>query len=353
MTAKRVQELPEYAVETVKLSKTYRGDRRQPVKRALIEVDLAIRRGAIFGLLGPNGAGKSTLINILAGVVVKSSGTARVWGADIEREMRRARSAIGVVPQEVNLDAFFSPREMVEFQAGLHGVPKAERRTDEILEAVGLIEQADYYARSLSGGMRRRLLVAKALAHSPPVLVLDEPTAGVDIELRHQLWDHLRALNARGTTILLTTHYLEEAEELCEEIAIINHGRLVACDTTPALIARLDDKELAIIVTDSLAEVPDLLERFSVTLHPPHRLVFRFRPSRTRISDILSAVREAELGIADLSTEEADLEDIFLKLTRSDAETAEAADGKAEATQRGPEHPQAESVAQSRTRPAP
>jgi ABC-2 type transport system ATP-binding protein len=310
------QHLPDYAVEVEGLDKSYRGSGRGGARHALKDVTLKIPRGSLFGLLGPNGAGKSTFINILAGLVIKSAGRAKVWGIDIDREPRHARAAIGVVPQELNLDAFFTPRELLDLHAGLYGIPVAERRTDEILETVSLTTQADAYARTLSGGMRRRLMVAKAMVHSPPVLVLDEPTAGVDVELRRQLWAHVQKLNAAGVTILLTTHYLEEAEELCDRIAIINHGRVIACDTKDALIRRLDHKELAIILTQDLAAVPATLTRFNVVLAGPRRLVFHYRPSQTRIRDILTALRDAGLGIADLSTYEADLEDLFLEITR-------------------------------------
>src|SRR5499426_883850 len=229
---------------------------------ALIDIDLAIPRGSLYGLLGPNGAGKSTLINILAQLVIKTSGTATIWGIDIDREPRAAAAAIGVVPQELNIDPFFTPRELLELQAGLYGVPKAERRTMEILGAVGLADKEKAYTRTLSGGMRRRLMVAKALVHNPPVLVLDEPTAGVDVELRQQLWSYVRKLNANGTTVLLTTHYLEEAEQLCDRIAIINHGRVIAFDTTQALLRRLDSKELVFILADDLSALPPALAQF-------------------------------------------------------------------------------------------
>ncbi len=272
--------------------------------------------GAFFGLLGPNGAGKSTLINILAGLVIKTSGRAAVWGYDIDESPRAARSAIGVVPQELNLDPFFTPRELLELQAGLYGLRKRERRTDEILAAVGLSGQADAYARAMSGGMRRRLLVAKAMVHAPPVLVLDEPTAGVDIELRQQFWSYVGKLNADGTTILLTTHYLEEAERFCDTIAIINDGRLVACDRTEALIHRLDRKTVTIALDEGLNAVPEALARFDAELLPMRRLAIRYRPSRTDIGEILAAVNGAGLTITDLTTEESDLEDIFLALTR-------------------------------------
>ena len=340
-------ELPELAVETEALTKVYKPSGSAPPKKALSEVDLAVPRGSIFGLLGPNGAGKSTLINILAGLVIKTSGAARIWGSDIDSEMRRARAAIGVVPQEVNLDAFFTPREVLETQAGLYAVPRSERRTMEILRALALDDKADANARSLSGGMRRRLLIAKALVHGPPVVVLDEPTAGVDIELRQQLWAYIRELNDAGTTIMLTTHYLEEAEELCEQIAIIDHGNVIACDTTSALLARLDRKELAVVVTEDLSTVPDALAHWSIELEPPRRLVFRFQPSHTNAGEILTAVGNAGLEIADLTTEEADLEAIFLRLTQS------GADGEGETGVRAGDDPQAGPLSLSRTRPAP
>ncbi len=308
--------MPDYAVETRLLSKTYGARGRQPAKLALDAVSLTVPRGSFFGLLGPNGAGKSTLINILAGLVVKSAGSARVWGYDSVSDERAARSAIGVVPQELNLDPFFTPREMLEVQAGLYGVPKAERRTDEILAAVGLTDKAHAYARTLSGGMRRRLLVAKAMVHTPPVLVLDEPTAGVDIELRQQLWSYVKRLNAAGTTIVLTTHYLEEAEELCDRIAIIAQGRVGANEQKQTLLHRLDSKVLSVIVDRDLEVAPDELAAFSPELKDRRRLIFRYKPSRIHVGAILAALEAARLSVADLTTEEADLEDIFLQLTR-------------------------------------
>ena len=307
--------LPDFAVETDALVKVYHG--HGPAKTALDGVSLSVPRGSFFGLLGPNGAGKSTFINILAGLVVKTGGHARIWDRDIDTDSRGAKAAIGVVPQELNLDPFFTPRELMDVQAGMYGVPRAERRTMEILDAVGLDDKADSYARTLSGGMRRRLLMAKAMVHSPPVLVLDEPTAGVDIELRQQLWGTVRELNARGTTILLTTHYLEEAEQLCDRIAIINHGKLVACDTTGNLLKRIDGKALTITVDRDLTEIPPALASFSPELRDERRVVVRYRPSAMPISRILDAFAAAGLTIMDLSTEETDLEDIFLQLTSS------------------------------------
>jgi ABC-2 type transport system ATP-binding protein len=309
--------MPDDAVVVRALNKIYRAKSGAAVQ-ALIDIDLAIPRGSLYGLLGPNGAGKSTLINILAQLVIKTSGTAAIWGLDLDRDPRAAAAAIGVVPQELNIDPFFTPRELLELQAGLYGVPKAERRTMEILDAVGLADKSEAYARTLSGGMRRRLMVAKALVHTPPVLVLDEPTAGVDVELRQQLWSYVRQLKAAGTTVLLTTHYLEEAEELCDRIAIINHGRVIACEPTVALLRRLDSKELVFIVEEDLANVPAPLARFDAQLQSPRRLMLRYQPSRTRIGEILAAVQAAGLTIVDMTTLEADLEDIFLQLTRRD-----------------------------------
>jgi ABC-2 type transport system ATP-binding protein len=317
-----VPALPEHAVTLHGLTKTYRGSGRMAAKTALAGIDLEIPRGAIFGLLGPNGAGKSTLINILAGLVVKSGGRAEIWGIDIDAAPRQSRAAIGVVPQELNVDAFFTPREMMELQAGLYGVPRAERRTDEILERLGLADKADAYARTLSGGMRRRLMVAKAMVHSPPVLVLDEPTAGVDVELRQQLWAYVRAMNAAGTTILLTTHYLDEAEELCDRIAIIDHGRLIACDTTAALLRQVDDKTLIITLVEAAASLPPGLAALGVTLMGPGRLCYRYGPSRTRLDPVLAAIRAAGFTIRDLTTEETDLEEVFLRLTRAPGRVA-------------------------------
>ena len=320
-----IADLPDLAIEVRDLNKTYAGSKRHPPKKAVTNFSLEVRRGEFFGLLGPNGAGKSTLINIMAGLAKKTSGTVKIWGCDIDVDERNARCAIGVVPQELNLDPFFTPREALETQAGLYGVPPGERRTKEILEAVGLSDEAEAYARTLSGGMRRRLLVAKALIHSPPIIVLDEPTAGVDVELRQQLWAYIRDLNRRGTTVVLTTHYLEEAEELCDRIAIINHGRLVACDTTEALLRRLDSKSVTLLLSEPLAVIPEPLSRFHPTLPSPTELHIDYRPSSRAMNEILDAAHEASLSIADIRTEEVDLEDIFLQIT-SDAPSDRAAE---------------------------
>ncbi|HIC28605.1 MAG TPA: ABC transporter ATP-binding protein, partial [Rhodospirillales bacterium] len=296
---------PDYAIETEGLSKTYGGNgggRSGGGNEALKDVSLHVPRGSFFGLLGPNGAGKSTLINILAGLVIKTSGEARVWGHDIEREMRNARLSIGVVPQELNIDPYFTPKELLEVQAGFYGVKKSERRTAEVLDAVGLADKADAYARSLSGGMRRRLLVAKAMVHSPPVLILDEPSAGVDVDLRRQLWEWVTEMNRQGITVLLTTHYLEEAQALCDTIAIINHGRLIACEPTKDLISRLDTKEITVTLDRDIDGIPETLSPYDVDLNDGRDLTFSYPPSKINSGEILTAVQDAGLGIVDIKT---------------------------------------------------
>lgn len=305
----------ENAIEIEGLRKVYAGSRRTGPKEALKGVDLAIPRGSVFGLLGPNGAGKSTLINILAGLVVKSAGTVRIWGFDQDANPRQSRAAIGVMPQELNVDPFFTPREALEVQAGLYGVPKRERRTEEILELIGLTDKAEAYARTLSGGMRRRLLLGKALVHAPQVLVLDEPTAGVDIELRNMLWDNVRMLNRQGMTIILTTHYLQEAEEMCDEIAIIDKGSLIVRDTTRAILGRMDAKTLLV---RPMAPVGALALPEGVTREDRGDgwLALHYPRSRVSTGAILTALGRAGVEIADLSTTEPDLEDAFLELTR-------------------------------------
>jgi ABC-2 type transport system ATP-binding protein len=308
--------LPAHAVEIKDLCKVYRGSKKSAPKEALKNINLNIPRGSIFGLLGPNGAGKSTLINILASLVIKTSGTARIWGYEVSDQPRMARSSIGVVPQELNLDAFFTPWELLELQAGLYGVPKKERRTDELLAAVELTDKAHAYARTLSGGMRRRLMVAKAMVHNPAVLVLDEPTAGVDVELRRSLWSYVRKLNAAGTTVLLTTHYLEEAEELCDRIAIINHGGIVADDTKHNLLRRIDNKRVIITIDQDVTEVPANMKIHGWELTGPRQLTLAYQPSKITIGSMLMAVQVNGFSIIDLSTDETDLEDIFLQLTR-------------------------------------
>lgn len=306
----------EPAIEVKALEKVYRGSGKSEPTRALKSIDLSIPRGSIFGLLGPNGAGKSTFINILAGLVKKTSGRARVWGFDIDEHPRNARNSIGVVPQELFFDAFFTPFEILELQAGMYGIPKRQRKTRQILRMTQLEDKADAYTRTLSGGMKRRLLIAKALVHSPPILVLDEPTAGVDIELRQQLWKNVRQLHAAGTTIVLTTHYLEEAEKLCDTIAIINHGEVIACESKEALLARIDEKEIVFELAEPLERIPENLAGFHSELSNPRRLRVRINKSTTNIGKILECIQTAGLKIDDLSTSETDLEDIFLQLIR-------------------------------------
>ena len=301
------------------VAKTYTGPRGGAPKQALKGFDLDIPAGTVFGLLGPNGAGKSTFINIMAGTVIKSAGTVRVWGTDIDENPRQARANIGIVPQELNIDAYFTPRETLEMQAGLFGVPSSERRTDEILEAVGLSEQAHSYARRLSGGMRRRLLVAKAMVHSPPILVLDEPTAGVDVALRQRLWENIRSLNEAGVTIVLTTHYLEEAEALCDDIAILNHGQLVANKPKSALMAGARAKEVRLTLAGG---TPDDLPAALAALgaRPAEGgIAVRYDPSASSVGAIIAAVAAAGLEITDVTTDEPDLEEVFLEMTGSTA----------------------------------
>lgn len=307
--------MTEYAIEISGLRKTYAPTRRTSGKEALKGIDLNIRTGKVFGLLGPNGAGKSTLINILAGLVVKSAGKVSIWGFDQDVNPRQSRASIGVVPQELNLDAFLTPRESVEVQAGLYGIPKSARRTDEILARVGLADKADAYARSLSGGMRRRLLLAKAMVHSPPILVLDEPTAGVDIELRRMLWDYIRELNEQGTTIILTTHYLEEAEEMCDEIAIIDRGLVRAQDSTQNLLATMDSKTLVITPESPVSQLPALPSAVRSEIRPDGTIALTYSRARLRAQEILDVLCGSGIVLRDLTSEEPDLEDVFISLT--------------------------------------
>jgi ABC-2 type transport system ATP-binding protein len=309
--------LPDYAIEAEGLYKTYAGTKTSPPKQALNGIDLKIPRGSIFGLLGPNGAGKSTFINILAGLTRKTSGTVRIWGRDIDERSRDARAAIGVVPQELAADVFFTPRESLEVQAGMYGVPKSERRTDELLAALGLSDKAGAYVRMLSGGMKRRLMVAKAMVHQPPVLILDEPTAGVDVELRRQLWEYVRRLNAEGVTILLTTHYLEEAQELCDTIAIMNRGEVVACEPTPQLLRRLDTRNVVVTPGSPLKALPEL-KGFDAVARPNGAFAITYKKGLSSVEQVLAAVRAAGVTIADIVTEDPDLEDVFLALTYGD-----------------------------------
>ena len=307
--------MTEAAISIDNLQKTYQGG-----KRALDGITLDVPRGEIFGLLGPNGAGKSTLINILAGLVNKTSGRASIWGFDIDEHPRNAKVSIGIVNQEILFDPFFTPFETPEIQAGLYGVPKAKRRSMELLRAVHLEDKARAYSRTLSGGMKRRLMVAKAMVHSPPVLVLDEPTAGVDVELRQQLWAYVRQLNERGVTIVLTTHYLEEAEELCDRIAIINHGKVIANEPTRDLVGMAQEKVVEVTVDRDIAATPQASCFQKVDLKNERVLQITYRKDQANAGQVLAAVQGDGYGIVDVSTKEPDLEDVFLNLTRASSE---------------------------------
>ena len=301
------------AIEAKAISKTYGSGTH--AHTALNEIDVTVPIGCVYGLLGPNGAGKSTFINIMAGTVIKSGGRITIWGTDIDTNPRQARANIGIVPQELNIDAFFTPRETLDMMAGLFGVPKSERQTDAILEMVGLTAQADIYSRRLSGGMRRRLLVGKAMVHRPPILVLDEPTAGVDVALRQRLWDSIRALNDAGVTIVLTTHYLEEAEALCDQIAIINKGAIIAARSKAELLASAGQKTLYLTIAGGvILPLPPALTTLGAEWRDG-RLAISFDPSRTDAISLIRQVSAAGLEISDISTAEPDLEDVFLRLT--------------------------------------
>jgi ABC-2 type transport system ATP-binding protein len=303
------------AISIRELSKTYATG-----KQALDRVSFDVERGSIFGLLGPNGAGKSTIINILAGMVKKTSGHASIWGFDIDANPRNAKASIGIVPQEIMFDPFFTPLETLELFAGLYGVPKEKRRSMELLRAVRLEDKADAYARTLSGGMKRRLLVAKAMVHSPPVIVLDEPTAGVDIELRQQLWEYVAKLNKAGTTVVLTTHYLEEAEELCDRIAIINHGKLIANKPTKELVGMAREKTVVLTLDRDVDTAPVHAAFEKAELVADRMVEITYNKDRINAGEVLSAVQGLGLGIVDVTTKEADLEDVFLSLTSGSAE---------------------------------
>jgi ABC-2 type transport system ATP-binding protein len=313
--------LPDYAIEARNVVKTYAATKTTPQMQALKGIDLLVPRGSVFGLLGPNGAGKSTFINILAGLVRKTSGTVKIWGRDIDERPRDARAAIGVVPQEIAADPFFTPRESLEVQAGMYGVPPKERRSMELLTALGLADKAEAYVRQLSGGMKRRLMVAKAMTHNPPVLILDEPTAGVDVELRRQLWRYVVELNQKGVTIVLTTHYLEEAQELCDQIAIINRGEVVACEATADLLGRIDTR--AVVVTpEAPVEAAPVLPGFETRLRPGGAFAVTYRTGDSSVEQVLAAVRAAGLSVRDVATEDPSLEDVFVALTYGAADRA-------------------------------
>ena len=302
------------AIRIESLSKTY-ASKGQPPKLALDDVSFDVPRGQIFGLLGPNGAGKSTLINILAGLVTKTKGSATIWGFDLDEHPRNAKRSIGIVPQEIVFDPFFTPYEVLENQAGMYGIAKALRRSEELLSAVHLADKRDAYARTLSGGMKRRLLIAKAMVHSPPVLVLDEPTAGVDVELRRQLWELVGELNSEGVTVVLTTHYLEEAEQLCDRIAIINHGELIANQPTRELVEMAREKIVRITVDKDLAGPPMEQAFVKAEVLDPRTLEITYNRDASSAGQVLALVQQHGYTIEDVTTREADLEDVFVQLT--------------------------------------
>lgn len=312
---------PKYAISIKGIKKIYRATREGQEKYALKGFDLQVLRGSMFALLGPNGAGKSTLINIIAGMTDKTSGSIKVWNFDMDTQRRNIKGAVGVVPQELNIDPFFSAIQLLDLHAGIYGIPKSERRTEEILHTVGLWEMRDAYSRKLSGGMRRRLLIAKAMVHSPPILILDEPSAGVDVELREQLWGNIRTLNAQGTTILLTTHYLEEAEELCDHIAVIDEGNLIVDESKKDLLKRMDKKILHITFVENIEKLAFLDQKMREIPQVTYSVVddytakFVFAPSAVLTETILNKLKKEHLTIKDIVSKDIHLKDIFLKIT--------------------------------------
>ena len=304
------------AIKVEKLTKIYSKKSSKGIK-ALNNLNLEVKEGEIFGLLGPNGAGKTTFLNILAGTVIKNSGKVDVWGFDLDKNPRQVRASIGIVPQEINLDAFFSPKDLLELQAGLYGIPKKDRITDTILKLVSLEKQANSYARSLSGGMKRRLLIAKAMVHRPPILVLDEPTAGVDVQLRQNLWNNIKALNRQGVTIILTTHLMYEAEEMCNKIAIINKGNLIALDTTDNLLNRIKTKKIIFKVKKINTINPEDLNGIKFSYNSNNEITVLYERKKHKIDQIINKVKDAGMEINDISTDEGNLEDVFIGLTKS------------------------------------
>ena len=303
------------ALKVENLTKIYTKKNSEEVK-ALNNLNLEVKEGEIFGLLGPNGAGKTTFLNILAGTVIKNYGKVNVWGYDLDQNSRQVRSSIGIVPQEINLDAFFSPKKLLELQAGLYGIPKSLRITDTILKLVSLEKQADSYARSLSGGMKRRLLIAKAMVHRPPILVLDEPTAGVDVELRQTLWNNVRALNGVGVTIILTTHLMYEAQEMCSRIAILNKGNLVKLDTTNNLLDSIKTKKIVFKVKKIFAIDPKSLNGIKFSHQSHNEITAVYERKKHKIDEIINIIKNSGMEIYDISTEEGNLEDVFIDVTK-------------------------------------
>ena len=303
-------------VDVKNLKKTYLKNGSKSIE-ALKNLNLEVKEGEIFGLLGPNGAGKSTFINILGGSVIKSDGHVNVWGFDLDKNPRQVRASIGIVPQEVNIDPFFSPKNLLDLQAGLYGVKKKDRITDTILELVSLEKEANSYTRSLSGGMKRRLLVAKAMVHQPPILILDEPTAGVDVDLRKRLWENVISLNEKGVTIILTTHYLEEAEKMCDRIGILNNGELVALDTTKNLLNKIQTKVVKFTTDKKVNIFEDSFESLKIISNEKNKFFISYEKSKINIEQIIAHLKAQNIKIFDVSTDDGDLEDVFLRLTKN------------------------------------
>ena len=298
------------------LNKIYSKKSNKPI-HALNNLNLDVQEGEIFGLLGPNGAGKTTFINILAGTVIKTSGNVDVWGFNLDKNPRQVRGSIGIVPQEVVLDPFFTPRKQLELQAGLYGVKKKNRITDGILKLVSLDAHANSYARSLSGGMKRRLLIAKALVHQPPIIILDEPTAGVDVELRKNLWENVKLLNNRGVTIILTTHYIEEAEEMCDNIGILNEGSLVALDSTKNLLEKIQTKKVTFKLNKLLKIENNHFDSLKILSSKNNKITLSYEKNKIKIEELINLIQKNNISILDISTDDGDLEDVFLRLTKN------------------------------------
>jgi len=305
-----------FALAVENLTKVYSSPKTKKHNKALNDLSFEVRQGEVFGLLGPNGAGKTTFLSILGGTVIKTSGKVNVWGFDLDQNPRQVRASVGIVPQEVNLDAFFSPKKLLELQAGLYGISKENRITDLILKMVSLQDKANAYSRSLSGGMKRRLLIAKAMVHQPPILILDEPTAGVDVELRNNLWENVKALNKEGVTIILTTHYLIEAQEMCDRIAIINKGNLVALDTTEKLLERIKTKKINFKVRNIELNKILMMKDINFKINSENSILVTFEKNSLDFGEIINYLNENNIKIEDISTEDGDLEDVFVQLTK-------------------------------------
>ena len=305
-----------FALTVENLTKVYSSSKSKKHNKALNELSFEVRQGEVFGLLGPNGAGKTTFLSILGGTVIKTGGKVNVWGFDLDNNPRQVRASVGIVPQEVNLDAFFSPKKLLDLQAGLYGITKENRITDLILKMVSLEDKAHAYSRSLSGGMKRRLLIAKAMVHQPPILILDEPTAGVDVELRNNLWENVKALNKEGVTIILTTHYLIEAQEMCDRIAIINKGDLVALDTTEKLLDRIKTKKIKLKVKNIELNKNLVMKGINFKIESENSILVTYEKNSFDFEEIVNYLNKNNVKIEDISTEDGDLEDVFVQLTK-------------------------------------